>query len=82
MGWSVYNGMREFLSDFEIRVFLLIVSALLFFMVFSALKLIGETIHELAMLFFSKDRDGETIHIARGGSDSGQNAGKTISTSQ
>lgn len=64
---GVYNGMREFLSDFEIKVFLLIVSALLFFMVFSALKLIGETIHELAMLFFSKDRNGETIHIARGG---------------
>ncbi len=64
---GVYNGMREFLSDFEIRVFLLIVSALLFFMVFSALKIIGETIHELAMLFFSKDQDGETIHIARGG---------------
>ena len=64
---GVYNGMREFLSDFEIKVFLLIVSALLFFMIFSALKLIGETIHELAMLFFSKDRDGETIHIARGG---------------
>ena len=64
---GVYNGMREFLSDFEIRVFLLIVSALLFFMMFSAFKLIGETIHELAMLFFSKDRDGETIHIARGG---------------
>ena len=64
---GVYNGMREFLSDFEIRVFLLIISALLFFMVFSALKLIGETIHELAMLFFSKDSDGKTIHIARGG---------------
>ena len=64
---GVYNGMREFLSDFEIRIFLLIVSALLFFMLFSAFKLIGETIHELAMLFFSKDRDGESIHIARGG---------------
>ena len=64
---GIYNGMREFLSDLEIRIFLLIVSALLFFMLFSALKLIGETIHELAMLFFSKDHDGETIHIARGG---------------
>ena len=64
---GIYNGMREFLSDLEIRIFLLIVSALLFFMLFSALKLIGETIHELAMLFFSKDYDGETIHIARGG---------------
>ena len=64
---GVYNGMREFLSDFEIKVFLLIISALLFFMLFSAFKLIGETIHELAMLFFSKDHDGATIHMARGG---------------
>ena len=64
---GVYNGMREFLSDIEIRVLLLIASALFFFMAFSAFKLIGETIHELAMLFFSKDYNGETIHIARGG---------------
>lgn len=36
-------------------------------MVFSALKLVGETIHELGMLFFSKDSDGATVHQARGG---------------
>lgn len=64
---GVYNGMREFLSDLELRFVLLIVFALLFFMVFSALKLIGETIHELGMLFFSKDKEGQTIHAARGG---------------
>lgn len=64
---GVYNGMREFLSDLELRFVLLIVFALLFFMMFSALKLIGETIHELGMLFFSKDKEGQTIHAARGG---------------
>lgn len=64
---GVYNGMREFLSDLELRLALLIVFALLFFMLFSALKLIGETIHELGMLFFSKDKKGETINVARGG---------------
>lgn len=64
---GVYTGIREFLSDFELRIFLLIVFLLLFFMLFSALKLIGETIHELGLLFFSKDRAGETVHIARGG---------------
>ena len=36
-------------------------------MLFSALKLIGETIHELGMLFFSKDQNGETMNVARGG---------------
>ncbi|MGE7691542.1 DUF5366 family protein [Lysinibacillus sp. NPDC097214] len=64
---GVYSGMREFLSDFELRVFLLIVFAGIFFMLFSALKLVGETIHELGMLFFSKDNDGATVHQARGG---------------
>lgn len=64
---GVYGGMREFLSDLELRFVLLIVFALCFFMLFSALKLIGETIHELGMLFFSKDKDGETINVARGG---------------
>lgn len=64
---GVYTGMREFLSEIQLRVFLLIVFALCFFMLFSALKLIGETIHELAMLFFSKDIDGKTVAEARGG---------------
>ncbi|MGN7477571.1 YufK family protein [Solibacillus silvestris] len=64
---GVYDGMHEFLSDLELRFVLLIVFALLFFMLFSALKLIGETIHELGMLFFSKDKEGQTIHAARGG---------------
>lgn len=64
---GVYNGMREFLSDLELRFVLLIVFALVFFMLFSALKLLGETIHELGMLFFSKDKEGQTIHAARGG---------------
>lgn len=64
---GVYSGMRQFLSDFQLRLFLLIVSAFIFFMLFSALKLIGETIHEVAMLFFSKDQQGESIHVARSG---------------
>ncbi|EON74363.1 DUF5366 family protein [Lysinibacillus sphaericus] len=64
---GVYSGMREFLSDFELRVLLLIVFAMIFFMMFSALKLIGETIHELGMLFFSKDSEGTTVSQARGG---------------
>lgn len=64
---GVYSGMREFLSDIELRFVLLIIFTLCFFMLFSALKLIGETIHELGMLFFSRDQVGETINVARGG---------------
>lgn len=64
---GIYTGMREFLSDIELRIFLLVIFALCFFMLFSALKLVGETIHEIGMLFFSKDQEGETIRAARGG---------------
>ncbi len=64
---GVYEGMREFLSDIEIKIFVLIILSLVYFMVFSALKLIAETIHELGMLFFSKDLEGKTLAQARGG---------------
>ncbi len=64
---GVYAGMKEFLSEIEMRLFLLIIFSLCFFMLFSALKLIGQTIHEVGMLFFSKDRAGETMSAARGG---------------
>lgn len=66
-GIGIYGGMREFLSDFELRVLLLVMFSLIFFMTFAALKLIGTTIHELGMLFFSKDKNGETMKVARGG---------------
>lgn len=64
---GVYGGMREFLTDLELRILLLIVFSLCFFMLFSALKLIGETIHEVGMLIFLKDSNGEIISVARGG---------------
>ncbi|CAM3202477.1 YufK family protein [Filibacter tadaridae] len=64
---GLYTGMREFLTEMQLRIFLLIIYTLLFFMVFSALKLIAETIHETAMLFFSKDAEGTSYSQARGG---------------
>ena len=66
-GIGLYAGMREFLTYIQLRIFLLVIYALLFFMVFSALKLIAETIHETAMLFFSKDVEGKSYSEARGG---------------
>ncbi|MDN4492861.1 DUF5366 family protein [Ureibacillus aquaedulcis] len=66
-GIGVYTGMREFLTDIELRLLLLSVFVLCFFMLFSALKLIGETIHEVGMLLFSKNNNGEMISVARGG---------------
>ena len=66
-GIGLYGGMREFLTDFQLRIFLLVIYALFFFMVFSALKLIGETIHDTAMLLFSKDVEGKSYSEAKGG---------------
>lgn len=64
---GLYGGMREFLSDIQLRLFLLVFYAIFFFMIFSALKLIGETIHNSAMLFFSKDVEGKSFSEARAG---------------
>lgn len=64
---GLYAGMREFLTDMQLRIFLLVIYTLFFFMVFSAMKLIAETIHETAMLFFSKDVEGKSYSEARGG---------------
>lgn len=64
---GLYTGMREFLTDIQLRIFLLVLSTLLYFMMLAALKLIAETIHETAMLFFSKDVEGKSYNQARGG---------------
>ncbi|MDW0117604.1 DUF5366 family protein [Sporosarcina thermotolerans] len=64
---GLYAGMREFLTDSQLRLFLLVIYSLAFFMIFSALKLIAETIHETAMLFFSKDAVGESYSEAKSG---------------
>lgn len=62
---GLYTGMREFLTDIQLRVFLLIIYSLVFFMVFAALKLIAVTIHETAMLLFSKDFEGASYNQVR-----------------
>lgn len=64
---GLYAGMREFLTEPQLRLFLLVIYSLAFFMLFSALKLIAETIHETAMLFFSKDAVGESYSEAKSG---------------
>lgn len=65
---GVYSGMSQFMSDLEIRILLLIVFMLCFFMLFSALKLVGETIHEIGMLFFAKELQAETYSNAKSAS--------------
>lgn len=65
---GLYSGMREFFSEHGIKLTLLFLLLLFFFMVFSALKLIADTMIELSMLFFSKDEDGSELNKGRAGS--------------
>ncbi|MEI5907791.1 DUF5366 family protein [Bacillus spongiae] len=64
-GIGIYAGMREFLSDIQLKLFVLILLMAGFFMVFAALKLIAETINEISLLFFSKDSSGEALQKVR-----------------
>ncbi|WP_347940754.1 DUF5366 family protein [Peribacillus simplex] len=65
---GIYQGMLEFFSETGIKLALLIVLLLLFFMVFAALKLVSDTILELSLLFFSKDSEGKAQNSVRKGS--------------
>ncbi|AXH99680.1 hypothetical protein DV702_08020 [Sporosarcina sp. PTS2304] len=64
---GLYQGMREFLSDFQLRIFLLTMYTLLFFMVFAALKLIATTIHETALLFFLRKEADASYSATKSG---------------
>lgn len=65
---GIFNGMLEFFSHNGIKLALFVVFALFYFMVFSALKLLANTVTELSLLFFSKDIAGENLTRIRGGS--------------
>lgn len=65
---GVYEGMLEFFSEQGIKLALLFLLVVVFFMVFAALKLIADTIHGLSLLFFSKDLEGDSLKNVRGGS--------------
>lgn len=64
---GVYSGMTEFISESGIKLTLLFLLMLLFFMVFAALKLIADTTIELSLLFFSKDKEGKELTKIRSG---------------
>lgn len=64
---GIYEGMLEFFSDGGIKLAILTLLVVLFFMVLAALKLIANTINELSLLFFSKDSEGENLKKIRSG---------------
>ncbi|MDQ0205252.1 DUF5366 family protein [Alkalicoccobacillus murimartini] len=66
--FGVYEGMLEFFTEGGIKLAILFLFLLIFFMIFSALKLIADTTIQLSMLFFSKDEDGSELNKVRAGS--------------
>ncbi|MEH7886183.1 DUF5366 family protein [Bacillus sp. JJ1609] len=64
---GIYEGMLEFFSETGIKLSLLALLMVLYFMVFAAMKLIADTINEVSLLFFSKDHEGESLKLIRSG---------------
>lgn len=64
---GIYDGMLEFFSDTGIKLSLLALLMVVYFMVFAAMKLIADTINEVSLLFFSKDHEGESLYLIRHG---------------
>lgn len=65
---GLYSGMTEFFSENGIKITLLFLLLLFFFMVFSAFKLISDTTIQISLLFFSKDEEGNDLNKIRSGS--------------
>ncbi|NKE08328.1 YufK family protein [Bacillus selenatarsenatis] len=65
---GIYDGMLEFFSDTGIKLSLLALLMVVYFMVFAALKLIADTINEVSLLLFSGDHEGESLKLIRKGS--------------
>ncbi|MEI4789770.1 DUF5366 family protein [Bacillus sp. FJAT-53060] len=62
---GILKGMLEFFSEQGIRLALFAAFALVYFMILSALKLIADTVLELALLFFAKDPEGGNLKKIR-----------------
>ncbi|MCH1625501.1 DUF5366 family protein [Ferdinandcohnia quinoae] len=65
---GIYRGMQEFFSVAGINLAIFFLFFLFYFMLFAALKLIADTLLELSLLFFSKDRKGDSLQRIRMGS--------------
>lgn len=65
---GLYSGLLEFFTDTSLKLSLLFLFTLFYFMLFSALKLIADTMNGLALFFFSKDEEGQVLMKIRSGS--------------
>lgn len=64
---NLYSGMLDFFTKTEMNLVVIGGLMLVFTMIFATLKLLANTANELALLFFSKDTEGELIKKTRFG---------------
>ncbi|HZG71837.1 MAG TPA: DUF5366 family protein, partial [Chondromyces sp.] len=64
---GLYAGVLELFTETELKLAVILAMTVLFFMVFSALKVLADTVNELSLLFFSKDSEGELLKKVRTG---------------
>jgi len=62
---GLYEGLLEFFSGTEIKLAILFIIFLLFFMLFSAIKLISDTILQFGLLLFVRETNGESLKSVR-----------------
>ncbi len=62
---GLYEGLLEFFSGTEIKLAILFIIFLLFFMLFSAIKLISDTILQFGLLLFARETNGESLKSVR-----------------
>lgn len=65
---GLYDGILSVFEEKEVKLTLLIILIMFFFMLFSALKLFAQTVNEISLLFFSNDREGDILKNIRPGS--------------
>lgn len=63
---GLYAGLLEFLSEVELKFAVLSVFFVAFFMIFCALKIVSETVHEMGLLFFSDETEGSSLLKVKG----------------
>ncbi|OMP67786.1 DUF5366 family protein [Domibacillus epiphyticus] len=64
---NLYTGMLDFFTKTEMNLVVIGGLMVVFTMIFATLKLLANTANELALLFFSKDTEGELLKKARFG---------------
>ncbi|QPC47343.1 DUF5366 family protein [Mangrovibacillus cuniculi] len=63
---GLYAGLLEFLSEVELKFAVLSMYFVAFFMIFCAVKIVSETIHEMGLLFFSNETEGSSLLKVKG----------------